>query len=149
MADLVTPCCLMLLRCAFDDSPLASQLGVFQGNSPFDLLALEQLQPAVDGPASWPVANPVLEAGDFLGSLANPFLFPKADGLYVFYEEALCSNSGKQSTSIRAAESKDGGVTWQPLGPVLNQEGSLSKPFLFEHENQVSTRFFAFGTYKV
>jgi hypothetical protein len=118
---------------------LILQLGVFQGDSPFDLRPLELLQPPAEGAGAWPAANPVHVAGGpgSPSAPAEPFLFPTYDRLYVFYEEAWCTADGRRVGRIAAAESIDAGVTWEPKGVVLSERWPLSKPFVFEHAEKV------------
>eukprot|EP00887_Chlorella_sp_A99_P000276 scaffold13.g276.t1 len=108
--------------------PAAPSLGVFFGASPLNLRPIELY--GLEGRAAWPVANPV--ALPPAGPVSSPSLFATMHGaLFLFYAQADCAAGGH--TSIAAAQSKDGGASWRPLGVVLSEpEFSLGTPFVFQ-----------------
>lgn len=71
-------------------------------------------------------------SGRHVHTLADPFLFPQGEYLYLFYESQAAGEPGK----IEAARTKDL-REFESLGEVLKEPFHLSFPFVFEHESQV------------
>mmetsp|Transcript_19140 Transcript_19140/g.49746 ORF Transcript_19140/g.49746 Transcript_19140/m.49746 type:complete len:881 (+) Transcript_19140:170-2812(+) len=119
-------------------------IGIFKGPSPFALKPLEELgnsSPQAVGQKGFTVANPALtcaQVSDVPASfVADPFLWPMQDGsglMYMFHEvKSLFHKRGV----IGAAVSKDGGLTFQHLGVVLEEPWHLSYPHVFNHSGQM------------
>ncbi|KAF5840737.1 hypothetical protein DUNSADRAFT_15832 [Dunaliella salina] len=122
-------------------------IGIFKGPSPFALKPVEEL--ALPGSSSsqaarqkgFTVANPTLTCAQVsevpASFVADPFLWPMQDGsglMYVFHEvKSLFHKRGV----IGAAVSKDGGLSFQHLGIVLEEPWHLSYPHVFNHSGQM------------
>ncbi len=100
---------------------------------------IEQWTPRANTPSAWPVANPVVTCAHMTDQpasfVADPFLWlTSKDKWHLLFETKTVSN---MQGDIGAAESVDGGLTWRPLGVVLDEPWHLSYPFVFEHEGKV------------
>lgn len=96
----------------------------------------------VEAPGALPLANPVLtpEQLHSADAISEPTLLATSeeggDALHLFFAARAC---GSGRWGIAAARSDDGGMTWQPLGWVLQDTDSdLRAPTLFQHGGQVS-----------
>uniref|UniRef100_A0A7N0RJ56 Glucosamine inositolphosphorylceramide transferase 1 n=1 Tax=Kalanchoe fedtschenkoi TaxID=63787 RepID=A0A7N0RJ56_KALFE len=126
-------------RCQPDNEGSWS-IGLFYGDSPFDLKPLEHMNVWRNESAAWPLANPVLtcdsvsERGFPSNFVADPFLYVQGDTLYMFYET---KNSITAQGDVGVAKSVDNGVTWEPLGIALDEDWHLSVPYVFEYEDEI------------
>jgi hypothetical protein len=104
------------------EAPRQWSIGVYRGATPFDLVPAER--------------NPVLTAAD-LGIdaefVADPFLLPRGDGLFLFFE---VWRRGTKQGDIAWAERTSAGV-WRFGGVALDEPFHLSYPFVFEHDGDV------------
>lgn len=109
---------------------------MFLGASPLALRPLDLLR----GPAAH-LANPVLTPGQLgVAEIADPMLVPmgpRVDRLYLFFAALPCGAGARWG--IQAAQSDDGGLSWEPLGWVAREaEVDLRHPFVFGHNEHVS-----------
>lgn len=125
--------------CREDDEGSWS-IGVFYGDSPFNLKPIEDRDVWKDESAAWPVANPVLtcatvsEAGYPSNFVADPFIYIQDDIIYLFYET---KNPVTMQGDIGVAKSTDKGATWEPLGIALDEGWHLSYPNVFDYNGQI------------
>ncbi|CAM8967967.1 unnamed protein product [Rhodiola kirilowii] len=123
-----------------EDSEGSWSIGVFYGDSPFDLKPIEHMNVWKNESAAWPVANPVItcdsvsQGGVASNFVADPFLYVQGDTLYMFYET---KSSITGQGDIGVAKSADNGVTWELLGIALNEDWHLSFPYVFEYQNEI------------
>ncbi|CAM8958052.1 unnamed protein product [Rhodiola kirilowii] len=123
-----------------EDNEGSWSIGVFYGDSPFDLRPLEDMNVWRNESATWPVANPVLscasvsEVGVPSKFVADPCIYVQGDTLYMFYET---KNSINAQGDIGVAKSVDNGVTWEPLGIALDEDWHLSFPYVFEYQDKI------------
>jgi hypothetical protein len=96
----------------------------------------------VEASGALPLANPVLTPHQLhsADAISEPTLLATpeegGDTLHLFFAARAC---GSGRWGIAAARSDDGGMTWQPLGWVLQDDDSdLRAPTLFQHGGQVS-----------
>ncbi|PRQ56491.1 putative hexosyltransferase [Rosa chinensis] len=119
-----------------EDNEGSWSVGVFFGDSPFNLKPIEAVNVWRDKSAAWPVANPVVtcasvsESGFPSNFVADPFLYVQGDTLYMFYET---KNSITMQGDIGVSKSSDKGATWQQLGIALDEEWHLSYPYVFHY----------------
>ncbi len=103
------------------EAPRQWSIGIYRGATPFDLVLAER--------------NPVLTAAD-LGIdgefVADPFLLPRGDGLFLIFE--VWRRSTKQG-DIAWAERTSAGA-WR-FGGLALDEPFHSHPFVFEHDGEV------------
>ncbi len=99
-------------------------IGIYAGNSPFDLVSVEETE------------NPVLtrESVSDIPAVfvADPFMV-EADGLWHMFFEALNWQSDKGEIAL--ATSKDG-LTWAYQQVVLSEPFHLSYPYVFSWRNE-------------
>lgn len=123
-----------------EDSEGSWAIGVFYGDSPFSLKPIETMNVWENRSAAWPVANPIVTCGSVTDSgfpsnfVADPFLYVKADILYLFFET---KNSITMQGDIGVARSLDNGASWEQLGVVLDEEWHLSYPYVFDYNGQI------------
>ncbi|KAK9070270.1 hypothetical protein SSX86_010670 [Deinandra increscens subsp. villosa] len=123
-----------------EDSEGSWAIGVFYGDSPFELRPIEAMNVWKNTSSSWPVANPVVTCGSVSDSgfpsnfVADPFLYVKGDVLYLFFET---KNPITMQGDIGAARSIDNGSSWEQIGVVLDEEWHLSYPYVFDYDNQI------------
>ncbi|GAB2250513.1 hypothetical protein Droror1_Dr00016763 [Drosera rotundifolia] len=122
-----------------EDNEGSWSVGVFFGDSPFDLRPIEDKNVWKDESAAWPVANPVItcatasDSGFPSNFVADPFLYIQDDALYVFYET---KNPLTMQGDIGVAKSFDKGATWESLGVALDEDWHLSYPYVFSYLDQ-------------
>ena len=116
---------LLLVLCgpACKETPRQWSIGIYRGNTPFDL-----------SPAA---PNPILTAAD-LGSIdarfvADPFLLRHGARLFLFFE--VWRGDSRQG-DIAWAENTAAGA-WRVGGLALDEPFHLSYPFVFEHEGEI------------
>ncbi|KAJ1263842.1 hypothetical protein BS78_09G217900 [Paspalum vaginatum] len=115
-------------------------VGMFYGNSPFELRPIELEGRSNGNSSAWPVANPVLtcatptEAGHPSNFVADPFLYVEGDTLFLFFETKTATS---MQGDIGVARSVDQGATWEFLGIALDEAWHLSYPFVFKYENEI------------
>lgn len=123
-----------------EDNEGSWSVGVFYGDSPFTLKPIEAMDVWKEESSAWPVANPVVtcaslsDAGFPSNFVADPFLFPQGNVLYLFYET---KNSITMQGDIGVSRSDDNGATWQQLGIALDEDWHLSYPYVFEHNGNI------------
>ena len=92
----------------------------------------------VQGPAAWPVVNPIFTAGGLksFDGLAGPHMWIQEEGRLLLFFEATSCAAGHRSISI--AESNDEGISWNNLRSVLSTHSSdsLRRPSLFQYQGQ-------------
>ncbi|KAI3851876.1 hypothetical protein MKW98_019875 [Papaver atlanticum] len=123
-----------------EDNEGSWSIGVYYGDSPFNLKPIESRNEWKDECSAWPVANPVItcasvsNAGFPSNFVSEPFLFLKGDILYMFYET---KNSITLQGDIAVAKSTDKGVTWEQLGIALDEGYHLSHPYVFNYNDEI------------
>ncbi|KAL4525777.1 hypothetical protein Ndes2437A_g04212 [Nannochloris sp. 'desiccata'] len=117
-------------------SSVGASLGLFLGDKATSLRPLDLL--GVQGPAAWPVCNPIFTAGGLKSydGIAGPSFFQYQGRLFMFFEALTCQN---QRRSIGIAESNDEGITWRSLGTILSSKGQdlLRRPRVFTYNNEI------------
>lgn len=115
-------------------------IGVYRGNSPFNLQPIESANIRNNQTAAWPVANPVFTCASVTDMshpsnfVAYPFLFAHGAKMYMFFET---KNSITMQGDIGVAESTDQGVTWTYLGIALGEDWHVSYPYVFEYGDEI------------
>ncbi|XP_051208218.1 glucosamine inositolphosphorylceramide transferase 1 [Lolium perenne] len=115
-------------------------VGVYYGNTPFDLRPIELEGRSSANGSAWPVANPVLtcasatHAGYPSNFVADPFLYLQGDTLFLFFET---KTTATMQGDIGVARSSDQGATWEFLGIALDEAWHLSYPYVFKYENEI------------
>ncbi|XP_019193846.1 PREDICTED: glycosyltransferase family protein 64 protein C5-like [Ipomoea nil] len=123
-----------------EDNEGSWAIGVFYGDSPFSLKAVEDMNVQRDKSAAWPVANPIVtcasasQPGFPSNFVADPFLYVKGDVLYLFFET---KNSITMQGDIGVARSVDKGATWEQLGIALDESWHLSYPYVFDYKGNI------------
>ena len=103
-------------------------IGIFKGKTPWTMRPLEQWRPRVNTPAAWPPANPVYSCArvtDVPSSfVADPFLWPQGDRLYLFYETKSLHNMqvGAEGGGGEPSCNMDGGAGGAGRGPRLARD---------------------------
>ncbi|KAJ9545455.1 hypothetical protein OSB04_025162 [Centaurea solstitialis] len=115
-------------------------IGVFYGDSPFELKPIEHMNVWVNKSAAWPVANPIVTCGSVTESgypsnfVADPFLYIQGDALFLFFET---KNSITMQGDIGVARSLDNGASWEQMGIALDEDWHLSYPYVFDYNGQI------------
>ncbi|XP_060212509.1 glucosamine inositolphosphorylceramide transferase 1-like isoform X1 [Lycium barbarum] len=127
------------IGCKEDDEGSWS-IGVYYGDSPFNLKPIEDMNIWRDKSAAWPVANPIMTcssasvAGFSSNFVADPFLYVQGDVFYLFFET---KNSITMQGDIGVARSIDKGASWEQLGIALDEDWHLSYPYIFDYNGKI------------
>ncbi|KAF3669166.1 Glycosyltransferase family protein 64 protein C5 [Capsicum annuum] len=123
-----------------EDNEGSWSIGVYYGDSPFNLKPIEEANVWRNKTAAWPVANPVVTCASASGAsfpsnfVADPFLYVQGDILYLFFE---AKNSITMQGDIGVARSTDKGATWEQLGVALDEDWHLSYPYVFDYNGNI------------
>lgn len=85
--------------------------------------------------------NPVFSVNDLLirdaEFVADPFVFPHGDSLYLFYERGLTISYGGGWTGVIGLATSKDGLSWNDRGVVLRDPAIVSFPVIYEYANDI------------
>lgn len=85
--------------------------------------------------------NPVFSVDDLLIKdaefVADPFVFPQGDSLYLFYERGLTISYGGGWTGVIGLATSKDGLSWNDRGVVLRDPAIVSFPVIYEYANDI------------
>ena len=69
--------------------------------------------------------------------VADPFVFPHGDSLYLFYERGLTVSYGGGWTGVIGLATSKDGLNWNDRGVVLRDPAIVSFPVIYEYANDI------------
>ncbi|XP_076918717.1 glucosamine inositolphosphorylceramide transferase 1-like [Bidens hawaiensis] len=123
-----------------EDNEGSWEIGVYYGDSPFNLKPIEAMNIWDNKSAAWPIANPIMTCASITdfgfpsNFVADPFFYAQDDILYMFFKT---KNPITMQGDIAVARSTDNGASWEQVGVALDQDYDLSHPYVFDYNHQI------------